>query len=88
MKAEKVWDNVRQHWETYTHKYHATRYECENNGVHGSFDDHTGDNDDEEDCIISFLPGEFDEQGFEDDLEDDEDDCSGNQRKRQRIVGV
>ena len=87
MKAEKVWDNVRQHWETYTHKYHATRYECENNGVHGSFDDHTGDDDDEEDCIIS-LPGEFDEQGFEDDLEDDEDDCSGNQRKRQRIVGV
>jgi hypothetical protein len=55
--------------------------------VHGSFDDHTGDDDDEEDCIIS-LPGEFDEQGFEDDLEDDEDDCSGNQRKRQRIVGV
>ena len=87
IKAEKVWDNVRQHWETYTHKYHATRYECENNGVHGSFDDHTGDDDDEEDCIIS-LPGEFDEQGFEDDLEDDEDDCSGNQRKRQRIVGV
>ena len=27
IKSEKVWENVRQHWETYTHKYHATRYE-------------------------------------------------------------
>ncbi len=85
MKLEKVWDNLRQHWETYTHKYHATRYNCENNGVHGSFEVDTGDDNDEEDCVIS-LPGEFDEQGFEEDLESD-DEC-GTQRKRQRLVGV
>ena len=60
-------------------------YECENNGVHGSFEDETGDNGDEEDCIIS-LPDKFDEQGFEDDLEDDDE--GGTQRKRQRVVGV
>ena len=80
MKLEKVWYNLHQHWETYTHKYHATMYECENNGVHGSFEDETGDNNDEEDCIIS-LPGKFDEQRFEDDLESDDE--GGTQRKRQ-----
>ena len=85
MKLEKLWDTMHQHWETYTHKYHVTRYECKNDGVHRSFEDETGDDDDEEDCIIS-LPGEFDKQGFEDDLESDDE--SGKQRKQQQLVGV
>ena len=76
---------MHQHWETYTYTYHVTRYEYENDGVHGSFEDETGDNDDEEDCIIS-LAGKIDEQSFEDDLESDDE--SGNQRRQQQLVGV
>ncbi len=78
MKSERVWDMLRQHWETYTQKYHVTRYECENDGVHGSFEGELGDADDEEDCII-YLPGKTDKPGFEDDLESDDE--SGKQRK-------
>ena len=81
IKLEKVWDMLSNHWEMYTHKYHAMRYEFEN-GVHRNHEDETTDDDEEEDCIIS-LPGEMDEQGSEDDLYCEEKGV--NQRNRQQI---
>ena len=53
MKLEKVWDMLRNHWEMYTHKYHATKYECEN-GVHGNHKDEIRDKDDDEEDALTF----------------------------------